>query len=311
LLSSEPHLLAAQAFIPPTERTEVAGFDFPGDSFDIRDEVLNRLNGNANYRALFGGVFPEVNAGAPINFDMVGRAVAEFEFTLTFANAPIDRFARGQKSAMNEDEKRGALLFFGKARCVECHSVSGQSNEMFSDFADHVIGIPQIAPTDTNNVFDGPGSNEDFGLEQITGDPNDRYKFRTSPIRNVAVQPAFFHNGAFTNLEDAVRHHLNVFDSARNYNPASQHLDADCSGPTGPIEPVLARVDPILATPILLSEDEIRQLIRFVREGLLDDRAKSQFLKKLMPGSVPSGRPMLTFQFGQSRDSNNGNSGRD
>jgi cytochrome c peroxidase len=311
LLSSEPHLLTAQAFIPPTERSEVAGFDFPGDNFDIRDEVLNRLNGNANYRALFGSVFPEVNAGAPINFDMFGRAIAEFEFTLTFANAPIDRFARGQKNAMSEDEKRGALLFFGKARCVECHAVSGQSNEMFSDFADHVIGIPQIAPAVTNNVFDGPGSNEDFGLEQITGDPNDRYKFRTSPIRNIAVQPTFFHNGAFTNLEDAVRHHLNVFDSARNYNPASQNLDADCAGPTGPIEPVLARVDPILASPIQLSDDEFRQLVRFVREGLLDDRAKSQFLRKLMPGSVPSGRPMLTFQFGQSRDSNNGNSGRD
>ena len=31
-LSLQPHLLAAQAFIPPTERTEAAGFDFPGDS---------------------------------------------------------------------------------------------------------------------------------------------------------------------------------------------------------------------------------------------------------------------------------------
>jgi len=34
----------AQAFIPPTERVEAAGFDFPGDNFDIRAEVLNRLN---------------------------------------------------------------------------------------------------------------------------------------------------------------------------------------------------------------------------------------------------------------------------
>jgi len=36
-----------------------------------------------------------------------------------------------------------------------------------------------------------------FGREQITGDPQDRYKFRTSPLRNVAVQPTFMHNGAF------------------------------------------------------------------------------------------------------------------
>ena len=43
-LSSEPHLLTAQAFIPPTERTEVAGFAFTGDNDAIRGEVLNRLN---------------------------------------------------------------------------------------------------------------------------------------------------------------------------------------------------------------------------------------------------------------------------
>lgn len=311
LLSDQPHLLTAQAFIPPTERNEVAGFDFPGDNFDIRDAVIERLNANANYRQLFGDVFPAVRNGDPITYDMFARAIAEFEFTLTFANAPIDMFARGQKNALTDDEKKGALLFFGRARCVECHAVSGASNEMFSDFADHVIGIPQIAPEDTNSVFDGPGANEDFGLEQITGNANDRYKFRTSPLRNVALQPTFFHNGAFTDLEDAVRHHLNVFDSARNYTPASQNLDADCAGPMGPIEPVLARVDPILATPIALTEQEIRQLVGFVRNGLLDQRARPEVLRKLVPGSVPSGRPTLIFQFGGGRDDRKGgNSGK-
>lgn len=301
LLSDLPHLLVAQAFIPPTERNEVAGFDFPGDNFDIRDEVLRRLNGIQKYRKAFGDVFREVKNGSPITFEMFGKAIAEFEFTLTFADAPIDEFARGDKNAMSSDEKNGALLFFGKARCVECHTVSGASNEMFSDFKDHVIGIPQVAPAVTNSVFDGPGANEDFGLEQITGDPNDRYKFRTSPIRNVAVQPTFFHNGAFTDLGDAVRHHLNVFASATNYTPASQHLDADLRGQLGPLQPVLARLDPILATPIQLTEQETRQLIAFVRNGLLDERAKPENLRKLVPGSVPSGRRVLTFQFGQGR----------
>jgi cytochrome c peroxidase len=305
LLSPLPHLLVAQAFIPPTERTEVAGFAFPGDNFAIRDEVLRRLNSNRNYQKLFGNLFPEVRRGSPITFEMFGMAIAEFEFTLTFANAPIDKFARGENGAMTEAQKQGALLFFGRARCVECHTVSGQSNEMFSDFQDHVIGIPQIAPAVTNNNFDGPGVNEDFGREEITGDPADRYKFRTSPLRNVAMQPTFFHNGAFTNLEDAVRHHLNVFASARNYNPVAQHLDSDLTGPTGPIEPVLARLDPILATPITLNEEETRQLVDFVRNGLLDKRAKQDKLRNLVPKSVPSGRPVLKFQFerdGSTRD---------
>jgi cytochrome c peroxidase len=296
-LSHQPHLLVAQAFIPPTERTEVAGFDFPGDNDAIRAEVLNRLNSIPAYRKLFGKVFPEVKAGGPITVDMFGKAIAEFEFTLTFANAPIDRFARGERNALTNEEKQGALLFFGAARCSTCHSVGGESNEMFSDFQDHVIGVPQVAPQVTNNTFDGPAGNEDFGREQITGDPQDRYKFRTSPLRNVAVQPTFMHNGAFTNLDDAVRHHLNVLGSARRYTAANQDLAADLSGPTGPIEPVLARVDPILATPINLTRAQVRQLIAFVRFGLLDPRAKPERLRRLVPRSVPSGRSMFMFEF--------------
>lgn len=295
-LSYLPHLLTAQAFIPPTERTEVTGFHFAGDNDAIRAEVLNRLNSSAEYRRLFGRVYPDVRAGGPITFDMFGAAIAEFEFSLIFANAPIDRFARGNRGALTREEKQGALLFFGRAGCVRCHAVGGQSNEMFSDFQEHVIGVPQIAPAATNNVFDGPGANEDFGREQITGDPADRYAFRTSPLRNVAVQPTFMHNGAFTRLEDAIRHHLNAAESARTYSPAAQGLDADLAGPTGLIEPVLARLDPLLATPVELTDAEFRQLVAFVERGLLDPCAKPERLRRLAPRRLPSGRPALTFE---------------
>jgi cytochrome c peroxidase len=295
-LSYQPHLLVAQAFIPPTERVEVAGFAFPGDNFDIRNEVLKRINDVPEYRKRFAKIFPRVRDGGPITFDMFGLAIAEFEFSLVFADAPIDQFARGQKNALTDEQKRGALLFFGKARCVECHKVSGTSNEMFSDFSQHVIGVPQIAPAVGNVPFDGPAQNEDFGLEQITGNSLDRYKFRTSPLRNVALQPAFFHNGAFTHLEDAIRLHLDVFASARHYNPGAAGVDPDLRAPMGPIEPVLTRVDPILVTPIQLTDDEFQQLVDFVRNALLDKRATPEVLKKQIPKSVPSGFPVLKFQ---------------
>lgn len=294
-LSHLPHLLTAQAFIPPTERVEVAGFTFPGDSFDIRNEVLRRINNVPEYRKRFGKIFLSVRAGGPITFDMIGLAIAEFEFTLVFADAPIDQFARGQQHALTDQQKRGALLFFGKARCVECHKVSGPSNEMFSDFNQHVVGVPQIAPVVGNVTFDGPNQAEDFGLEQITGNATDRYKFRTSPIRNVALQPAFFHNGAFTKLEDAVRHHLDPFTSARNYSPAAAGVDPDLTL-IGPTEPVLLQLDPILSTPITLTDEEFNQLVDFVRNGLLDPRAKPENLRKQIPRSVPSGFPVLRFQ---------------
>jgi len=193
------------------------------------------------------------------------------------------------------------LLFFGRANCVSCHAVSGQSNEMFSDFRQHVIGVPQIAPVASdpaagNVVFDGAGQNEDFGLEQVTGDSNDRYKFRTSPIRNVALQPAFFHNGAFTRLEDAIRFHLNPPAEAPLYDAAAAGVAPDLRLSLGPITPVLARLDPAMTTPVILSPDEFRQLVDFVRVGLLDPKAKPDNLRKLIPRTLPSGRAIQIFQ---------------
>lgn len=85
---------------------------------------------------------------------------------------------------------------------------------MFSDVANHALGVPQLAPlfgVGTGDVVcDGPQNNEDVGAEQVTGDPRDRYRFRTSPLRNVAVQPAFFHDGACTHLDGDSRNWLSV-----------------------------------------------------------------------------------------------------
>src|SRR5262249_8734571 len=157
----------------------------------------------------------------------------------------------------------------------------------------HVIGVPQLMPAFSNMTFDGPGANEDFGLEQVTGNPDDRYMFRTAPLRNAAVMPAFMHNGAFVRLEDAIRHHLDPYTSARTYTPAE--LPPDLQGSRGPIEPVLARLDPLLQRPLELSEEEFTDLVDFVRNGLLDPRIIPERLKKLVPKRVPSGRPTLDF----------------
>jgi cytochrome c peroxidase len=332
-------LLQAQAFIPPTELVEVGGFNgtCPGGHasagidqrlcvFDngigeivplpefsgyaagfrnepIRQKGLDLLNGNAKYRRLFAAVFPEMGGpGGLIDFTMFGRAIAEFEFTLVFADAPIDQFARGGRDAMTAAEKRGALVFFdeGRGKCVTCHTVKGKSNEMFSDFDNHVAGIPQIAPYfgvgKSNMIYDGPGENEDFGLQQLTGLDADRYKFRTAPLRNLALAPAFFHNGSFTRLEDAIRFHLDAEELAPRYNARAAGVDDDLTKRLGPIKPVLRRLDPVLKAGINLTEGETRDLIAFVKNGLLDKGATKENLCKLVPPTVPSGSPVLDFE---------------
>jgi cytochrome c peroxidase len=170
---------------------------------------------------------------------------------------------------------------------------------MFSDFREHVLGVPQVAPTVGNVTFHGPQQNEDFGLEELTGRRRDRYAFRTSPLRNAAVQPTFMHNGAFVRIEDAIRHHLDVRASVAGYTTAE--LDGDLQGPLGPMDPVLRRLDPLVTEPLHLSEQEIAWLIEFVRDALLDDAARPERLVRFAPASLPSGRAPHIFEFSHGR----------
>ena len=126
-------LLTAQAHLPPTELVESAGFTGTAGTIDlrfaqfddgrgdvvpppdesgfrnepIRQAVLQRLNGSPRYVARFSRSFAAVAAGAPIDCSMVARAIAEFEFTLVFADAPIDHFARGDAAAMTTEKNMG------------------------------------------------------------------------------------------------------------------------------------------------------------------------------------------------------------
>lgn len=328
VVTGVPTLLAAQASIPSTELVEMAGFTGitanPGPfgprhfqfddghghalpapdangvhNFPIQGAVDARLNAIPVYLEKFGQVF---NGGVAlprggITINMRRRAIAEFETTLTAADAPLDRFARGDKHAMTPGQKRGALLFFGKANCVACHAVAGQSNEMFSDFQPRRIGGPQLAPTfgiGTGNViFDGPGENEDFGYEQTEHDPGLRYTFRTAPLRNLKVAPAYFHNGAFGTLEAAIVHHLDVKASLRQYDPDANKVPVDLfPGPSAEI--LAAGIDPLLKAPVQLKKNEIDDLVEFVRDSLFDKRVL-QFCEQI-PKSVPSGLPLQHFE---------------
>lgn len=323
------HLLIAHAHMPPTELNEAAGFrGTAGTNLDplfapfdngrgslvplpdldplslfynsrnerIRDSFVERLRASPKYVEMFKEVF----GPAPIAPVMFAQAIAEFEFTLVRADAPIDAYARGDVNALSKEEKRGALMFFGRAQCVACHAVGGKSNEMFSDFVNHNIGVPQIAPVfglgKGDTIFDGPGADEDFGNEQVTGFSFDRYKFRSSPLRNASLQTAFFHNGSFTRLEDAIRHHLNPAASARYYDAKKAGVARDLQLRSGPLDP-LSTLDPLLTSIPRLTEDEVRDLVRFVGNGLLDRRLHNgKTFCDLVPDVLPSGMRALTFE---------------
>jgi cytochrome c peroxidase len=93
-----------------------------------------------------------------------------------------------------------------------------------------------------------------------------------------------------------MRHHLNVYESARQYDAKSAGIDRDLRDRLGPIEPVLSRLDPLLQTPTDLTPPELADLARFVRDSLLDPRATRPNLCRLIPRTVPSGMSVPRFE---------------
>ena len=148
---------------------------------------------------------------------------------------------------MTAAEKRGAILFFGEAGCVSCHAVSGRSNEMFSDFR-RARDRRAAARSQRNKQHlrrtGGERRLRTRGLHRQAGRP---LRLPHCAAQERRLSPAFMHDGAFTSLEAAIRHHLDVVASARSYNPAAQGSPQDLRQ-VGPVDPILALLDPLVAT---------------------------------------------------------------
>ena len=147
-------------------------------------------------------------------------------------------------------------------------------------------GIPQIVPSFSNMSSMDPGANEDFGLEQVTGNPADRYAFRTSPLRNVALQPAFMHNGAFVRLEDAIRYHLDAV--ARGGDVQRRRACRPIYGVrSGRCSRCWSGSIPLLRTPVRAERGGVPMARRFrPRRSVSIRQAQPQHLRRFIPGEA-------------------------
>lgn len=219
------NVLAAQAMFPVTSGTEMAGQageneiadaaalgDLSGED-GVWSLLTDRLKAIPMYVEYFIKAFDDVNEAEDITFVHAANAIAAFEAASWPANnSRFDDFLRGDPKALTYQERRGMKLFYGKANCVDCHS-----GPLLSDFGFYAIAMPQVGP----GKGVGIEGREDFGRELVTGDPSDRYKFRTPTLRNVALTAPYGHSGAFNTLEGVVRHHLSPVYSLYHYNRAN------------------------------------------------------------------------------------------
>ena len=178
-------------------------------------------------------------------------------------------------------------LFYGKANCASCHSGAFQTDLKF-----HAIAMPQIGPGKGDN-FDGySDGHDDFGRERVTGVGADRLKFRTPPLRNVALTAPYGHSGAYDTLEAVIRHHLDPVAGITDYDSSQLTLPArddlviiDHVVPDDPAR-VAMIADHNELEPIDLKEKDVADLVEFMH-ALTDPGSID--LRKDTPVRVPSG----------------------
>lgn len=162
-----------------------------------------------SFNKVFGSPWPRMNDAY--------RAIASYQRTLVSdaAKVPADRYAKGDKKALNDAQKRGLGLFNGKARCIQCHNGPLASNQKFYD-----LGLPDFAGFKDDPLYQvthrwehyQKGVSEekyrtadtDYGLYYITKNPKDIGKFRTPSLREVKYTAPYMHNGVFTTLQEVV-----------------------------------------------------------------------------------------------------------
>jgi cytochrome c peroxidase len=281
--------LSAQALFPILGRAEMRGrlgenelADFGDDDpRPVWDAIVTRLRAIPGYDSLAAAAFPG-RSPAVLTIADVGNAIAAFVGTAWLMDdSPFDRFLRGDNGALMPAATRGGLLFFGRARCGECHT-----GPLLADQEFHNVGVPPLGP----GIDGGP----DIGRAGVTGRAEDRFAFRTPSLRNVVHSRPYMHNGSIPTLEGAVRHYINVPASLYGFSAAGVdprlHATMDLSAAT--LADVERTLDPRLRQPVPLSDRDVQDLVAFLIA--LTDPASSLVLRDI-PWTVPSGLPVSDY----------------
>jgi cytochrome c peroxidase len=221
--------------------------------------------GELGYKELFDASFPEYSEEERYSTQTAALAISAYIRTIFPNEAPFQKWLKGEEFAMSSQEKKGAILFFDKAGCINCHKTPGLSSLEY-----HAIGV--------DDMYQRPSfgtSSEDIrnlGRASYTGNTEDNYKFKVPQLYNLSDTPFYFHGSSYTDLRELVIY----FDQAipENQNvPESQISN--------------------LFVPLNLTDEEIDNLTSFLNRSLRDPS-----LERYYPDQVLSGNcfPNADFQ---------------
>lgn len=246
----DPTLVANEEGLSGLESQNLEGLDL--HRMEVDEFVLDVLG----YRKMFDEAFPDYPEAERYTPRTTSFAISAYLRALLTTEAPFQHWLRGDEDAMNEQEKRGALVFFGKAGCYRCHKGPALNSMEF-----HALGVFDLYESGGFNT--GPLDIRNFGRGGFTRRPEDDYKFKVPGIYNMGDSPFYFHGSSRHSLRSVV----DYFNRGIPENPRI------------PVE----QISPLFH-PLNLTEGEIEDLIAFLDNGLRDPN-----LERYVPDFVLSG----------------------
>ena len=132
--------------------------------------------------------FKKVFGHDKLTIEEVTTAIAAFEDTLVTPNSRFDKWLKGDKKALNQQELAGYQLFKVNG-CVACHNGPNLGGNSFQK-----MGV--VEPYKTSNPAEGRVA--------VTGKDADRFNFKVPTLRNVELTYPYFHDGSADTLSQAV-----------------------------------------------------------------------------------------------------------
>lgn len=207
------------------------------------------------YKDLFDAAFPNMPESERYSRKGASFAISAYLRSILTNEAPFQKWLKGDKTAMTDEEKRGAILFFGKLNCNSCHN---QPN----------LGSMQFAALGLKDLYENGGlktsikDRRNLGRGGFTGKTEDMYKFRVPQLYNLGDSGPYFHGSSKQTLEDVVDYFNNGIQE--NYNVPANQIST-------------------FLKPLGMTKQEKADLTAFLRNGLRDPN-----LKRYVPSTVIS-----------------------
>lgn len=157
----------------------------PGEMASTHKVAVEVLQSIPQYRAFFAKAF----GSDQVDIDRVTTAIAAFEETLVTPGSRFDKWLEGDKKALTQQEIDGYELFKSSG-CAGCHNGPAVGGALYQKFGVH-------HPYKTDSKIEG--------RKAVTGKDTDLNVFKVPTLRNIELTYPYFHDGAVTTLEDAVK----------------------------------------------------------------------------------------------------------